>query len=150
MVLKDILSPLIMTSKPAAAEMFEKVDFYDKTYQYLYHENSEGIFTVQDIETFETEEFPLNLIKDGGVNIFQYTEGGHEVTIRFHDDKPVYVSAKKILKCTVAEIISGNDGSPATAILASGTKIQVPSSVKVHDVINVDTSAKTMVQLTHT
>lgn len=77
MTLKDIYSPSTMTTKPPAAEMVEKVEMFEKSYQYLYHD-AENIY-LQDSVTFEPFEIPVSLFLD--TEAFRFVECNNALSL---------------------------------------------------------------------
>ena len=71
------------------------------------------------------------------------------IKVKNYEDQPVLAITQKIIQCTVVEIVP-NVATPnaktATAVLASGMKLQVPLSVRPDDKVNIDTTTKNLVR----
>lgn len=109
LMVKDAVTETLTTLKPSARDCFEKLDLVDVNHQYLYTVDETAYLL--NPKTLEEVALPARLVTG---NLAKVLEGGIEVKIRMHGDKPVLVhSPVRSLKCTVAEILERREGAPS-------------------------------------
>ena len=103
--LKCVITGNAIAVKPVGNEAFEKLELYDKTYQYLYHD--ETTLFLSDPKTFEQLEVSLSLLDPA---MLKYLESGTPLRVRLRDEQ------------TPVQVILANRNAPATVKAVLGSK----------------------------
>ena len=74
---------------------------------------------------------------------------GQTLRVKFSDETPILAYPPKMVQCTVTELIADDtpNSKQQIAVLASGAKVVVSSTVKVDDKITIDTNSKTVIRM---
>lgn len=135
---KDPLTNTQTSLKPSPKDSFEKMLMRDKSFQFLYRDDSE-IFLI-DPKTFEQIGMPLSLKSSDAITLL--LESGTEVKVRYCEDTPVSIIPPKSVKCTVKSVSFVHDSGDSrkfTITTEAGGRIIVPLKVEPGDQIIVNT-----------
>lgn len=116
-----------------------------KTMQYLYKTGDE--FVMMDKATYEQLSLPGTLLGDG----VRFLHENTDVTVVFHEDKPIAVELPNAVDLRVVETSPGFRGDTVTggtkpATLETGAVVQVPLFVSPGETIRVDTRTGTYLE----
>jgi len=142
--LKDINTGQVLDHTWRGEQKVELAILSGRPHQYLY--NDGHLYHFMDLETYDQIALEEEFV--GGVA--EYLVENMEVTITFHEKKPVKVDVPNFVELKVVKTAPGVRGdtvSGATkpATLESGAVIQVPLFVSEGDVLKVDTRTGTYV-----
>ncbi len=121
-----------------SSETVEKASVEEIKYNYLYGDENNYFF--MNPKSFEQIEISKNVVGEKGKLLSENLE----VSLSFHDDKPISVQLPNQINCkieTTDVAIKGQTVSSSykPAILDNGIKIQVPPFVEAGDEIILDT-----------
>jgi elongation factor P len=136
--LKHLLSGNVIERNFRAGEEFEQAIVERRPFQFLYRQGDEFVF--MDMETYDQVTLTVDQVGDAA----QFLKDGAEVTLIFHEERPLLVELPTTVELTVTETDPGVRGDTASggtkpARLETGAVIQVPLFINVGDVIRVDT-----------
>jgi elongation factor P len=118
-------------------DTFDKPDLEERTMRYSYAEGDQFIFLD---ENFEQVTIPGSVLGDSQYFLFEDVE----VSVMFHNGRPVDVTLPTFVEKQVLETDPGNRGNTATNVLkpakiAGGYEIQVPLFINQGDIVKIDT-----------
>ena len=121
-----------------SSETVEKASVEEIKYNYLYGDENNYFF--MNPKSFEQIEISKNVVGEKGKLLSENLE----VSLSFHDDKPISVQLPNQINCkieTTDVAIKGQTVSSSykPAILDNGIKIQVPPFIEAGDEIILDT-----------
>jgi elongation factor P len=136
--LKQIPEGYVLDKTFMAGDRVEEVRLDRRQCQYLYAVGD--LYHLMDVETFE--QFPVSKTVVAGA--LPYLVENMVVTLFADGDKPVTVDLPLIVELAVRETEPGVRGDTAqggskTAVLESGTKINVPLFIEAGNVLRIDT-----------
>ena len=119
-------------------ETIEEVELDKRTYEYLYSSGSEHI--LMDTETYEQITLDDDVFGGG----HKYLKPNIQLQVSIYRGKPVVISLPNTVELEVTETSPEIKSATATnqnkaATLETGLVVQVPSFIKVGDIIRVDT-----------
>lgn len=137
--LKNLLDGTKLNERFRSSETIERVRLEQREFQYLYEEGDMLVF--MDMETFEQIELPKDFVGERKA----FLQEGMQVTVEFHEDKPIGVALPDhvTLEITEAEpVVKGQTASSSykTATLENGVRIMVPPFISMGEKVVVDTS----------
>ncbi len=121
-----------------AGDKCEEPNLAEKTMQYLYHDGEN--FQVMDTESYEQLALTEEQVGDTAKWIIE----SMNVTVLFHNDKPISIDPPLIVELTVSETPPNfkgdtSSGSRKPATLETGAVVQVPYHILEGDKIKVNT-----------
>jgi elongation factor P len=136
--LKSLISGNVIDRTFRSGEKIDKPDLEEKAMQFLYE--SEGQFHFMDTETYEQLFLDEGQLADSR----NYLQENVEVTVLFHNGKPIGVEVPIFVELKVARTEPGLKGDTAggaskPASLETGMTVQVPLFVNEGDVLKIDT-----------
>jgi elongation factor P len=136
--LKSLADGSTQNVRIRSEENIEDVELDKRTYEYLY--SSGGQHILMDTETYEEVTLDDNVFGDGQ----KYLKPNTQIQVSMYQGRPVIVSLPNTVDLRVAdtppEIKGGTATSqPKAATLETGLVVQVPSFIKVGDIVRVDT-----------
>ncbi len=136
--LKSLWSGNVIDKTFRSGEKVETPDLEERAMQYLYPEGENLIF--MDNETYEQLAIPKEVIGDG----INFLKENIDVTVLFHNQKPIGVDLPYFVELEVVETDPGIKGDTASggskpATLETGAVVQVPLFVKEGDLLKIDT-----------
>jgi len=136
--LKSVTDGLINNARIRSEENIEEVTLDKRKYEYLYSEP--GGHILMDIETFDQ----ITLDNDAFGDAKKYLKPNTELLVSTYQGKIISVVLPNSVDLTVIETppeIKGStaSGQKKSATLDTGLVINVPSFIKVGDVVRVDT-----------
>ncbi len=136
--LKSLTDGSIQNVRLRSEETIEEVTLDKRTYEYLYSTADEHI--LMDTETYEEITLDDDAFGDGA----KYLKPNTQLQVSMHQGKPVVITLPNTVDLEVTdtppEIKGGTVTSqPKPATLETGLVVQVPSFVKIGDVVRVDT-----------
>ncbi|MGC8659872.1 MAG: elongation factor P [Desulfomonilaceae bacterium] len=136
--LKSLVTGNVIDRTFRSGEKIDKPDLEEKSMQFLYE--SEGEFHFMDSETYEQ----LFLVEENLGEAKNYLKENINVTVLFHNGKPIGVEVPIFVELTVTTTEPGVRGDTAAgatkpATLESGFTVQVPLFVNEGDVLKIDT-----------
>ncbi|MFP3920444.1 MAG: elongation factor P [Dichotomicrobium sp.] len=143
--LKNLLDGTKLNERFRSSETIERVRLEQREFQFLYEEGDMLVF--MDMETFEQIELPKDFVGERKA----FLQEGMQVTVEFHEDKPIGVALPDhvTLEITEAEpVVKGQTASSSykTATLENGVRIMVPPFISTGEKVVVDTSDLTYVR----
>ncbi|MEM7617711.1 MAG: elongation factor P [Pseudomonadota bacterium] len=128
-----------------STEYIEKAHIDSKPYQYLYSDDQ--YITLMDLETFDQEQFPADLLGDSTV----YLQDEMALTVESYAGTPVSIILPEtvILKVIETEtVVKGQTAASSNkpAILENDLRVMVPPFIDVGDKIIVNTMDATYVE----
>ena len=119
-------------------ETIEKASVDEMKFSYIY--DDQDCYYFMNSKTFEQINLKKVIIGDKGKMLSENLE----VTITFHDEKPILVELPNQIELEVKEtdgVVKGQTVSSSykPAILTNGIKIQVPPFINMGDIITIDT-----------
>lgn len=136
--LKSLLTGHVIERTFRSGEKVDKPDLEERTMQYLYQ--SEDQFYFMDTESYEQ----LFITEDQLGESRNYLQENVDVTVLFHNGKPIGVEVPIFVELQVTNTepgLKGDTASGATkpATLETGMTVQVPLFVNEGDVLKIDT-----------
>ncbi len=136
--LKSLISGNVIDRTFRSGEKVEKPDLEEKQMQFLYE--SENEFHFMDSETFEQ----LFLTQEHLGDARNYLQENVNVTVLFHNGKPIGVEVPIFVELTVTATEPGVRGDTAAgstkpATLETAMIVQVPLFINEGDVLKIDT-----------
>jgi elongation factor P len=136
--LKSLITGNVIDRTFRSGEKLDKPDLEEKQMQFLYE--SDGEFHFMDSETYEQ----LFLTQENLGDIRNYLQENINVTVLFHNGKPIGVEVPIFVELTVTSTEPGVRGDTAAgatkpATLDTGMTVQVPLFVNEGDVLKIDT-----------
>ncbi|MHB8205559.1 MAG: elongation factor P [Desulfomonilaceae bacterium] len=136
--LKSLLTANVIDRTFRSGEKLDKPDLEEKQMQFLYE--SEGEYHFMDSETYEQ----LFLVEQNLGDAKNYLQENVNVTVLFHNGKPIGVEVPIFVELTVTTTEPGLRGDTAAgatkpATLETGMNVQVPLFVNEGDVLKIDT-----------
>ena len=121
-----------------SSETVEKASLEEVKYNFLYKDENEFYF--MNPNSFEQINLKKNLVGDKG----KFLTESLEVTINFHNDKPLSILLPNQLTCVVETTDAALKGQTVSssykpAVLKNGLSIQVPPFIESGDTILIDT-----------
>lgn len=137
--LKSLLDGTKLNERFRSSETIERVRLEQREFQFLYEEGDMLVF--MDMETFEQIELPKDFVGERKA----FLQEGMQVTLEFHEDKPIGVALPDhvTLEITEAEpVVKGQTASSSykTATLENGVRIMVPPFISMGEKVVVNTS----------
>jgi len=137
--LKNLLDGRKLNERFRAADKVEKVRLEQKDHTFLFA--SDDMLTFMDAETYEQIELAKDFVGDERA---AYLQDGMNVTLEFHEDRPISVSLPQFVTLEVSDtepVVKGqtaaNSYKPAT--LENGVRTSVPPFVGVGEKIIIST-----------
>ena len=136
--LKNVMTGAVLERTFSPTDKYPKAHIETREMQYLYSDGE--LYYFMDVESYEQ----LALNHDQVEDAINFIVENMNVTIRFYKDKPFSVAPPNFVELEVAETEPGfkgdnATGTPQTAILETGFKINIPLFVNQGDRIRVDT-----------
>jgi elongation factor P len=136
--LKSLTDGSIQNVRIRSDETIEDVELDKRTYEYLYSSGGEHI--LMDTETYEEFTLDDDAFGDGQ----KYLKPNTQLQVSMYQGRPVVVSLPNTVDLKVADTPPEVKGGTATsqpkpATLETGVVVQVPSFIKVGDIVRVDT-----------
>ena len=136
--LKSLADGSIQNIRLRSEESVEEAYLDKRKYEYLYSTGSEHV--LMDIESYEQVTLDDEAFGDGA----KYLKPNNQLQVSMYNGKPIIVDLPNTVDLEVTETAPEIKGATATnqykpATLETGIIIQVPSFIKVGEVIRVDT-----------
>ena len=136
--LKNVVTGRVIENSFRGTDKLTDVRLEERKLQYLYSD-ADNLY-LQDLSTYDQ----LQVSKDMLGERIQFLKEGNEVSIKFHDEKPVLADLPITVELKVTEaypVARGNTAGNLTneVTLETGAAIQVPPFIKEGDVIKIDT-----------
>jgi elongation factor P len=136
--LKGIADGLIQNIRVRSEEILEEVELQKKAYEYLYSKGSEHV--LMDLETFDQITLDDAAFGDGK----KYLKPNMQVTLDLYEGKPVVITLPYTVDLKIVETPPEIRGATAQsqykpATLETGAVVQVPSFIRLGELIRVDT-----------
>ncbi len=136
--LKHLLDGRIINMRYSPEDKVEKVDLEAKKAQYLFHDHSG--FHFMDMETYDTIVLGYDILS----NIRDYLKENAEISLLYHDHKPVTAELPPSIDLKVIESAPGLRGDTSGKVtkpakLETGLVINVPLFIEEGEMIRVDT-----------
>ena len=137
--LKNLITGAVIPKTFKGQDKIESAEVTSKTVQYLYNDGSAFFF--MDPNSFEQFELSDDLVDEAK----NFMKEGDELALQFFDGKVITVEMPKnvYLEVTYTEAVVKGDTTSSVlkdATLETGAVVKVPASIKVGDIISVDTS----------
>lgn len=137
-VLKHLIDGRLINMRYSPEDKVEKVDLEAKKAQYLFHDHSG--FHFMDMETYDTIILGDEILSD----IKAYLKENAEISLLYHDHKPVTAELPVSMDFKVVESapgVQGNTSGKVTkpATLETGLVVNVPLFINEGEIIKVDT-----------
>ena len=121
-----------------SSETIEKASLEEIKFNFLYSDESNFYF--MNPNSFEQVSLNKNMIGEKGKMLYENLE----VTLNFHDEKPINLILPNQVECTINSTDAAIKGQTVSssykpAILDNGIQIQVPPFIESRDKILVDT-----------
>jgi len=136
--LKSLADGLIQNVRLRSEENVEEAYLDKRTYEYLYSAGDEHI--LMDTSTYDQITLDNDAFGDGT----KYLKPNTQLQVSMYDNKPVIIDLPNTVDLEVVDTPPEIKGATATnqnkpATLETGFVVQVPSFIKVGDIIRVDT-----------
>jgi elongation factor P len=136
--LKSLTDGSTQNIRLRSEETIEEVELDKRTYEYLYSSGSEHI--LMDTETYEQITLDDDVFGGG----HKYLKPNIQLQVSIYRGKPVVITLPNTVELEVTETSPEIKSATATnqnkgATLETGLVVQVPSFIKVGDIIRVDT-----------
>tara|TARA_B100000575_G_scaffold294415_1_gene310191 strand:+ start:2173 stop:2733 length:561 start_codon:yes stop_codon:yes gene_type:complete len=136
--MKSLIKNTKLNERFRSSETVEKASLEETKYNYLY--NDESNFYFMSPTSFEQINLSKNIVGEKGKMLTENLE----VTINFHNEKPLSVLLPKQLKCVIETTDVALKGQTVSssykpAVLKNGLNIQVPPFIESGDTIIIDT-----------
>lgn len=135
---RNLLNGSVLEKAYDAPARVEEADVSRGNLQYLYHDGNNYVFMKPD--TFEQIEISEKVLGDAAA----YIQEGEKVTVMYFDSRPIAVELPKSVVFEVAYTEPGFKGNTVTNVykdaeLTNGTKVKVPTFIKIGDKIKINT-----------
>jgi len=136
--MKSLIKNTKLNERFRSSETVEKASLEEVKYNFLYKDENEFYF--MNPNSFEQINLKKNLVGDKGKLLTESLE----VTINFHNDKPLSILLPNQLTCVVETTDAALKGQTVSssykpAVLKNGLSIQVPPFIESGDTILIDT-----------
>ena len=136
--LKSLADGSIQNVRLRSEETVEEVELDKRTYEYLYSSGSEHI--LMDTTTYEEITLDDDAFGEGA----KYLKTNTQLQVSMYEDKPIVVTLPNTVDLEVTDTqpeIKGATatGQPKPATLETGLVVQVPSFIKIGDILRIDT-----------
>ena len=136
--MKSLIKNTKLNERFRSSETVEKASLEEIKYNFLYKDENEFYF--MNPNSFEQINLKKNLVGDKG----KFLTESLEVTINFHNDKPLSILLPNQLTCVVETTDAALKGQTVSssykpAVLKNGLSIQVPPFIESGDTILIDT-----------
>jgi elongation factor P len=136
--LKGVMDGAVQNVRIRSEETIEEVELDKRTYEYLYSTGSQHI--LMDTTTYDQVALDDNAFGDGQ----KYLKANSELQVSMYEGKPVVVTLPNTVDLKVTDTPPEIKGATATnqnkpATLETGAVVQVPSFIKIGELIRVDT-----------
>ena len=136
--MKSLIKNTKLNERFRSSETVEKASLEEVKYNFLYKDENEFYF--MNPNSFEQINLKKNLVGDKGKLLTESLE----VTINFHNDKPLSILLPNQLTCVVETTDAALKGQTVSssykpAVLKNGLSIQVPPFIESGDTIIIDT-----------
>ena len=136
--LKSLITGNVIDRTFKSGDKVDKPDLEEKEMQFLYKDGDEYYF--MDNVTYE-QQF---INKDQLQGTHEFLQENGQVTVLFHNQKPIAVELPNFVELTITETDPGVKGDTAAggtkpAVLETGATIQVPLFIKEGEKIRIDT-----------
>ena len=136
--LKSLTDGSIQNVRLRAEETIEEAYLDKRTYEYLYSSGSEHI--LMDIATYEQITLDDDAFGDGQ----KYLKPNTHLQVSMYHGKPIIITLPNTMDLEVTEappVIKGSTATnqPKPVTLETGLVVQVPSFIKVGDILRIDT-----------
>ena len=136
--LKQIPDGSVVDKTFRAGEKVEEVRVERRNFQYLY--NSEDLFYLMDLETFDQIPVPKSLVED----CLPYLKESMNISVLLDKNNPIAVELPTFVELSVAETEPGLRGDTAqggskSAKLETGAVVSVPLFIEIGDILKIDT-----------
>jgi elongation factor P len=136
--LKSLTDGSIQNARLRSEETIEEVDLDKRTYEYLYSSGNQHI--LMDTTTYDQISIDDDVFGDGQ----KYLKPNTQLQVSTYEGKPVVVTLPNTVDLKVTDTPPEIKGATATnqnkpATLETGAVVQVPSFVKIGELIRVDT-----------
>jgi len=137
--LKNLIDGRKLNERFRSSDTVEQVTLDQKDYQYLYEQGDELVF--MDTATYEQIELQKDWVGEDQVRFLQ---DGMQVTMRFHEERPISISLPESVVLEVVEAeptIKGQtaSGSYKPAKASNGMRIMIPPFMDVDERVVVST-----------
>lgn len=136
--LKSLSEGTIHNIRLRAEEIVEEAYLDKNTYEYLYSAGSEHV--LMDVNSYEQISLDDDAFGDGS----KYLKPNAQLQVTMYEGKPILITLPITVDLEVTDTPPEIKGATATnqnkpATLETGLVVQVPSFIKVGDVVRVDT-----------
>ena len=136
--LKSLADGTIQNVRLRAEEIVEEAYLDKRTYEYLYSSGSEHV--LMDTETYDQITLDDDAFGDGP----KYLKANSQLQVSMYEGKPLIVTLPNAVDLEVKDTPPEIKGATATnqnkpATMETGLIVQVPSFVKIGELIRVDT-----------
>ena len=136
--LKSLTDGSILNVRLRSEETVEEVELDKQTYEYLYSSGSEHV--LMDTTTYEEVALDDDAFGEGA----KYLKTNTQLQVSMYHGRPVIVTLPNTVDLEVTDTqpeIKGATatGQPKPATLETGLVVQVPTFIKIGDVVRVDT-----------
>jgi elongation factor P len=127
--LKNLIDGRKLNERFRSSETVEKIRLEQKEYQYLY--DSGDTLTFMDGTSYEQIELGKDWV---GEDLVPYLQEGMEVTIEFHEERPIGITLPQHVTLEVADtepVVKGQTAANSykPAVLSNGVRTAVPPFV---------------------
>jgi len=136
--LKSLADGSIQNARIRAEETIEEVELDERTYEYLYSSGSDHV--LMDCVTFDQITIGDDVFGDG----VKYLKPNMQIRMDLYEGRPITITLPNTVDLKVADTqpaikwaTQSAQAKPAT--LETGAVVQVPSFVKIGEVIRIDT-----------
>ena len=135
---RNLLTGAVLEKGYDASARVEDADITRGNLQYLYHDGNNYIFMKPD--TYEQIEVSEKIVGESAAFLME----GDKVSVMYFDEKPIAIELPKSVIFEVSYTEPGFKGNTATSVykeaeLTNGTKIKVPTFIKIGDKIKINT-----------
>ena len=141
--MKNIETDTIRTNRFNSSDRLDDVTIDRRTMQYLYDASgqSSGPFVFMDTGTFEQVEIGADIL---GEDRSRWLKEGLEVTMLFHDARPLDVELPVMVELAVIDTTPQAKGTTATnqlkeAVVETGARCRVPPFIEIGQVVRIST-----------
>ena len=136
--IKNIADGLIQNIRVRSEDTLEEVDLQKKPFEYLYSKGSQHV--LMDLETYDQITLDDAAFGDGK----KYLKPNMQVVIDLYEEKPVVITLPNTIDLKVVETSPEIRSATAqsqykSATLETGAVVQVPSFIRLGELIRVDT-----------
>lgn len=136
--LKSLTDGSIQNVRLRSEETVEEAYLDKRTYEYLYSSGSEHV--LMDTTTYEEVTFDDDAFGDGQ----KYLKPNTQLQVSMYHGRPIIITLPNTVDLEVTEappVIKGSTATnqPKPVTLETGLVVQVPSFIKVGDILRIDT-----------